>query len=59
MMKADVFRRYSRHPILTKVPGSDGTVKIYWSGADAMMCVGEANVSDLLALCLQHSRSPF
>ena len=32
------------------VPESDGTVKIYWGGADTVMCVGEANVSDLVAL---------
>jgi len=32
-------------------------VKIYWGGADTVMCVGEANVADLVALCLQHSRS--
>jgi hypothetical protein len=30
----------------------DGTVKIYWGGADTVMCVGEANISDLVALCL-------
>ncbi len=39
------------------VPEPDGTVKIYWGGADTVMCVGEANVADLVALCLQHSRS--
>jgi len=38
------------------VPEPDGTVKIYWGGADSVMCVGEANVVDLVALCLQHSR---
>jgi hypothetical protein len=26
-------------------------------GADTVMCVGEVNVADLVALCLQHSRS--
>jgi predicted GH43/DUF377 family glycosyl hydrolase len=31
-------------------------VKIYWGGADTVMCVGEANVSDLVALCLEHGR---
>ena len=36
----------------------DGTVKIYWGGADTVMCVGEANISDLVALCLDHSRPP-
>src|ERR1700693_4212430 len=35
---------------------SDGTVKIYWGGADTVMCVGEAHVSDLVALCLHHGR---
>jgi len=34
----------------------DGTVKIYWGGADTVMCVGEANISDLVALCLEHGR---
>ena len=34
----------------------DGTVKIYWGGADTVMCVGEANVSELVALCLDQGR---
>lgn len=34
----------------------DGTVKIYWGGADSVMCVGEANLADLVSLCLQHGR---
>jgi len=34
----------------------DGTVKIYWGGADTVMCVGEADVSELVALCLDHGR---
>src|SRR6059036_1502413 len=38
------------------VAESDGTVKIYWGGADTVMCVGEANVSDLVALCLHQGR---
>lgn len=38
------------------VPEPDGTVKIYWGGADSVVCVGEANVADLVTLCLQHSR---
>jgi predicted GH43/DUF377 family glycosyl hydrolase len=38
------------------VAESDGTVKIYWGGADTVMCVGEANISDLVALCLEHGR---
>ena len=39
------------------VPESDGTVKIYWGGADTVMCAGEANISDLVTLCLKRSRS--
>jgi predicted GH43/DUF377 family glycosyl hydrolase len=39
------------------VPEPDGTVKIYWGGADSVMCVGEANLAVLAALCLQHGRS--
>jgi len=39
------------------VPEPDGTVKIYWGGADTVMCVGEAKAADLTALCLQHGRS--
>jgi len=38
------------------VPEPDGTVKIYWGGADTVMCGGEATISDLVALCLNHSR---
>lgn len=34
----------------------DGTVKIYWGGADTVMCVGEATLSDLVAQCINHSR---
>ena len=39
------------------VPEADGTVKIYWGGADTVMCVGEASIADLVALCLDHGRS--
>jgi predicted GH43/DUF377 family glycosyl hydrolase len=38
------------------VPEPDGTVKIYWGGADTVMCAGEATISDLVDLCLHHSR---
>ncbi len=38
------------------VPEPDGTVKIYWGGADTVMCMGEAHVSELVALCLDHGR---
>jgi predicted GH43/DUF377 family glycosyl hydrolase len=38
------------------VTENDGTGKIYWGGADTVMCVGEANVADLVAACLEHAR---
>lgn len=36
----------------------DGTIKIYWGGADTVMCVGEANIKDLIDLCLSKPRPP-
>ena len=36
----------------------DGTLKIYWGGADSVMCVGTANIDDLVELCLTKSRPP-
>lgn len=38
------------------VPEEDGTVKIYWGGADTVMCVGTARIDDLVDLCLESSR---
>lgn len=38
------------------VPENDGTVKIYWGGADTVMCAGTANIDDLVKLCLSKSR---
>ncbi len=40
------------------VPESDGTVKIYWGGADTVMCVGTARIDDLVGMCLKNSRAP-
>ncbi|MCD4843249.1 MAG: glycoside hydrolase family 130 protein [Methanosarcinales archaeon] len=40
------------------VPEDDGTVKIYWGGADQVMCAGTARLDDLVKLCLEHSRKP-
>ncbi len=34
----------------------DGTVKIYWGGADSVMCVGTAKISDLVELCCKNAR---
>jgi predicted GH43/DUF377 family glycosyl hydrolase len=41
------------------VPEEDGTVKIYWGGADTVMCVGTAQIDDLVRMCLDNSRAPF
>jgi predicted GH43/DUF377 family glycosyl hydrolase len=40
------------------VPEDDGTVKIYWGGADTVMCTGTAVIDDLVDLCLSDSRPP-
>jgi predicted GH43/DUF377 family glycosyl hydrolase len=41
------------------IPEEDKTVKIYWGGADTVMCVGTANINELVEHCLQDSRDPF
>ncbi|NOZ75330.1 MAG: glycosidase [FCB group bacterium] len=38
------------------IPENDGTVKIYWGGADSVMCVGTAQIQDLIELCLNGKR---
>ncbi len=38
------------------VPESDGTVKIYWGGADTVLCAGTARIADLVRLCLEKPR---
>jgi predicted GH43/DUF377 family glycosyl hydrolase len=38
------------------IPEDDGTVKIYWAGADKVMCVGTARISDLVDMCLKDPR---
>lgn len=40
------------------VPEEDGTVKIYWGGADSVMCVGTAKINELVDLCLKNPRKP-
>jgi len=35
------------------VPEDDGTVKIYWGGADTVMCVGTARIDELVDMCLE------
>jgi predicted GH43/DUF377 family glycosyl hydrolase len=38
------------------VPEEDGSVKIYWGGADTVVCVGVAKIDELVEECLAHSR---
>jgi predicted GH43/DUF377 family glycosyl hydrolase len=38
------------------IPEPDGSVKIYWGGADTVMCVGTARIDELVDRCLNHSR---
>lgn len=38
------------------VPEEDGSVKIYWGGADKVMCVGTANIEELVDHCLNNLR---
>ena len=39
------------------IPEDDGTVKIYWGGADTVMCAGTAHIDDLVRLCLDKPRA--
>ena len=38
------------------VPEDDGTVKIYWGGADTVMCAGTGIIDELVDLCLTNGR---
>jgi predicted GH43/DUF377 family glycosyl hydrolase len=38
------------------VPEEDGSIKIYWGGADKVMCVGTADMECLVDHCLNNSR---
>ena len=40
------------------VAEEDGSVKIYWGGADSVMCVGNANIKDLIDICVNNPRKP-
>ncbi len=40
------------------VPEDDGTLKLYWGGADNVMCAGTAIIDELVDLCLTNSRPP-
>ena len=39
------------------VPVGDDDLRLYWGGADTVMCVGTAKISQLVDQCLNHSRS--
>jgi predicted GH43/DUF377 family glycosyl hydrolase len=41
------------------VAEDDGSVKIYWGGADTVMCAGTARLDDLVDLCINNSRPPY
>lgn len=38
------------------VPEADGEIKLYWGGADTVMCAGTTTVERLLRHCLDHPR---
>jgi predicted GH43/DUF377 family glycosyl hydrolase len=38
------------------VAEDDGTVKIYWGGADTVMCFGTASIAELVELCRSKPR---
>lgn len=40
------------------IPEDDGTLKLYWGGADKVMCVGTAVINELVNICLTDSRKP-
>ncbi len=40
------------------VPEDNGSVKIYWGGADKVMCMGTANLEALVDHCLNNPRKP-
>jgi len=40
------------------VPEDDGTLKLYWGGADKVMCAGTAVIEDLVDFCVANPRPP-
>lgn len=40
------------------VPEPGGTVKVYWGGADTVLCAGTAVIDELADLCLTNPRPP-
>lgn len=40
------------------VPEPDGTLKLYWGGADSVMCAGTASIDELADMCVSKPRTP-
>jgi predicted GH43/DUF377 family glycosyl hydrolase len=40
------------------VPEENGTLKLYYGGADSVMCAATARISDLVNFCLENPRNP-
>ena len=40
------------------VAEEDGSLKVYWGGADTVMCAGTASIDGLIELCLANGREP-
>ncbi len=40
------------------VPEPDGTLKLYWGGADSVMCAGTASIDELAGMCVSKPRAP-
>lgn len=40
------------------VPEDDGTIKVYWGGADTVVCAGIVRTDDVVDLCLKDPRPP-
>ncbi len=38
------------------IPEKDGTIKLYWGGADKVMCVGTGIIEELVDHCIHNSR---
>lgn len=40
------------------IPEPDGLIRLYWGGADTVMCTGTAQTEELVDLCLNNARKP-
>jgi len=39
------------------IPEADGSVRIYWGGADSVMCVDSARIDELVERCIHNGRA--